>query len=290
MDSRPEWLKKKVLLNNVNINEVKTLLENSHLHTVCQSAKCPNIFECFGRKTATFMIMGDICTRNCAFCGIKSGKPSLLDEDEPKNVALGAKEMGLNYIVITSVTRDDLPDGGASHFAKTVKEIKKLLPFSKVECLVPDFGGDMNCLKIVLDEEISILDHNIETVKRNYPRIRRKANYQVSLDVLRKAKEIRPDIFTKSGFMLGLGETKKEIEELLIDLSEAYVDIITIGQYLRPSGNNVMVQKYYTSQELEEVKLLSQELGFKKVVCGTFVRSSYCAGEILEELLIAEED
>ncbi|MBC7334175.1 MAG: lipoyl synthase, partial [Actinobacteria bacterium] len=269
MGSKPTWLKKKVFLNNSNINKVKTLLENSHLHTVCQSAKCPNIFECFGKETATFMILGNVCTRNCAFCGIKSGKPSLPDIHEPKKVALAAREMDLKYVVITSVTRDDLPDGGASHFAKTVKEIRKLLPSAGVECLIPDFGGDLNSLKIVLGEEVSVLNHNVETVKRNYPEIRRGASYEVSLGILKMAKEINPNIFTKSSFMVGLGETRKEIEELLMDLSKADVDILTIGQYLRPSVDNVPVHRYYTPQEFEELKLLSKRFGFKKVVCGT---------------------
>lgn len=283
MDRKPGWLKKKIALNNTNIDKVKKLLEKSHLHTVCQSAKCPNIFECFSKKTATFMIMGDTCTRNCSFCGVDKGRPKVLDVAEPENIAKAAKEMGLSYVVITSVTRDDLPDGGARHFAKTVKEVKKLLPDSPIECLIPDFGGDINSLKIVLEQDLTVLNHNMETIYRNYPSIRKKANYKTSLNILKNSKRIKPDIYTKSGFMLGLGETKKEIIELLSDLKEVGCDIITIGQYLRPSLANIPVQKYYTPQEFEEIKTIAEGFKFKTVTCGVFVRSSYCAREVLDE-------
>lgn len=283
MDKKPYWLKKKISLNNSNINKVKNLLNSSHLHTVCQSAKCPNIFECFGKKTATFMIMGDKCSRNCSFCSVKHGICETLDEEEPLRVAMAAKEMGLNYIVITSVTRDDLPDGGAQHFAKTVKEIKKLIPNSKVECLIPDFGGNVNNLKILLDQDIAVLSHNIETIYRNYPIVRREANYRISLSILNFVKKIRPDVFTKSGFMLGLGEDRKEIIELLSDIERTGCDIITIGQYLRPNSYNLSVQKYYTPEEFNEVESIAKSFKFKSVSCGVFVRSSYKAEELLKE-------
>lgn len=286
MDKKPRWLKKKISLNNTNINKVKNLLNSSHLHTVCQSANCPNIFECFSRGTATFMIMGDKCSRNCGFCSVKHGIPETLDKGEPLRVAIAAKEMELNYIVITSVTRDDLADRGAQHFAKTVKEIKKLIPNSKVECLIPDFKGNMDNLKILLDQDVAVLSHNIETIFRNYPKVRKGANYRVSLNILNNAKKMRPDIFTKSGFMLGLGESRKEIIELLSDIEGTCCDIITIGQYLRPSSDNLPVQKYYTPEEFEEIKSIAKSFRFKSVSCGIFVRSSYRAEELLK---VAEE-
>ena len=282
MDKKPRWLKKKISLNNTNIKKVKNLLDSSHLHTVCQSANCPNIFECFGRGTATFMIMGDKCSRNCGFCSVEHGIPETLDEEEPLRVAIAAKEMGLNYIVITSVTRDDIDDGGAQHFAKTVKEINELIPNSKVECLIPDFKGNMDNLKILLDQDVAVLSHNIETIFRNYPIVRRGANYRVSLNILNSIKKIRPDIFTKSGFMLGLGESRKEIIELLSDIEHTCCDIITIGQYLKPSSDNLPVQKYYTPEEFEEIKLIAKSFRFKSVSCGMFVRSSYRAEESLK--------
>jgi len=232
------------------------------------------------------MIMGDKCSRNCGFCSVKHGIPETLDKGEPLRVAIAAKEMELNYIVITSVTRDDLADRGAQHFAKTVKEIKKLIPNSKVECLIPDFKGNMDNLKILLDQDVAVLSHNIETIFRNYPKVRKGANYRVSLNILNNAKKMRPDIFTKSGFMLGLGESRKEIIELLSDIEGTCCDIITIGQYLRPSSDNLPVQKYYTPEEFEEIKSIAKSFRFKSVSCGIFVRSSYRAEELLK---VAEE-
>ena len=285
MDRKPDWLKKKINLNNININQVKNLIDNSHLHTVCQSAKCPNIFECFGKKTSTFMLMGDICTRNCSFCGVDSGKPEPLDKDEHYRVADAVKKMGLKYVVITSVTRDDLSDGGAAHFADAVREVKKLNPESKVECLIPDFKGNIENLKILLREDPDVLNHNVETIKINYSRVRNKANYAESLSLLRRAKKINSNIFTKSGFIVGLGESREEIKELLSDLKDAGCDIITIGQYLRPSSENVEVSKYYTPQEFKELKNLAESFKFKVVVSGVFVRSSYNAGIVLDKIL-----
>ena len=281
---KPEWLKKTVSLNNSNINQVKDLLANLNLNTVCQSAKCPNIFECFSKKTATFMLMGNICTRNCAFCGVRSGKPQNLDKFEPKNIAKAVKEMGLSYIVLTSVTRDDLEDGGAKHFAKTVKEIKNTDPNLKVECLIPDFKGSKENLKILLDEKPDVLNHNLETIKRNYKTIRDQASYSKSLAILKNSKDINPEVLTKSGFMLGLGEEIEEILELLHDLESTNCDIVTIGQYLQPSKENYPVQKYYSGEEFEKIKNLAGNFNFKSVVAGIFVRSSYEAASTINEI------
>lgn len=281
---KPEWLKKTVSLNNSNINQVKDLLANLNLNTVCQSAKCPNIFECFSKKTATFMLMGNICTRNCAFCGVKSGKPQNLDKFEPKNIAKAVKEMGLSYIVLTSVTRDDLEDGGAKHFAKTVREIKNTDLKLKVECLIPDFKGSKENLKILLDEKPDVLNHNLETIKRNYKTIRDQASYSKSLAILKNSKDINPEVLTKSGFMLGLGEEIEEILELLHDLESTNCDIVTIGQYLQPSKENYAVQKYYSGEEFEKIKNLASSFNFRSVVAGIFVRSSYEAVSTINEI------
>jgi len=281
---KPEWLKKSISLNNSNINQVQELLTNLKLNTVCQSAKCPNIFECFSKKTATFMLMGNICTRNCAFCGVKSGKPQDLDKFEPENIAKAVNEMGLSYIVLTSVTRDDLGDGGANHFAKTVREIKMINPNLKVECLIPDFKGNKENLKILLDAKPDVLNHNLETIKRNYKTIRYQASYNRSLDILKNSKDINPEVLTKSGFMLGLGEEKEEILELLHDLESINCDIVTIGQYLQPSKENYPVQKYYSGEEFEKIKNLADSFNFKSVVAGIFVRSSYKAALTISEI------
>jgi len=235
------------------------------------------------------MIMGDICTRNCSFCGVKKGKPDALDENEPENIAKTAKEMGLKYIVVTSVTRDDLPDGGARHFAKTIREIKKLIPGSKVECLIPDFNGNIDNLKIVLEQDLVVLNHNTETIYRNYPVVRGKANYRTSLNILSSAKKIKPEIYTKSGFMLGLGESREEITELLSDIKKTGCDIVTIGQYLRPSSASIPVQKYYTPEEFEAIKDITKSFKFKSAACGVFVRSSHNADSVLKKAVEANQ-
>jgi lipoyl synthase len=282
---KPEWLKKTVSLNNSNINQVKDLLSNFKLNTVCQSAKCPNIFECFSKKTATFMLMGNICTRNCAFCGVMTGKPQNLEKSEPKNIAKAVKVMGLTYIVLTSVTRDDLKDGGAKQFAKTVSEIKTIDPNLKVECLIPDFKGKKENLKILIDVKPDVLNHNLETIKRNYKVIRDHASYNNSLNILKNSKDIDSQILTKSGFMLGLGEEIEEILELLHDLERVNCDIVTIGQYLQPSKENYPVQKYYSGEEFEKIKNLASSFNFKSVAAGIFVRSSYEAASIYKYIL-----
>jgi lipoic acid synthetase len=285
LDSKPDWLKKKISLNNSNIKQVKNLISDLHLNTVCQSAKCPNIFECFSKKTATFMLMGDICTRNCGFCGIKSGKPEKLAVGEPYSVARAAKEMKLKYVVITSVTRDDLSDGGSAHFAKTVNEIRKLNPYIRIECLIPDFKGDTTSLRVLLSEDLNVLGHNMETVQENYSRVRKNADYETSLNILRSVKILRPEIYTKSGFMLGLGEKREQIKRLLSDLEEADCDIVTIGQYLRPSDSNTLVRRYYSPEEFGEVKEIAESFDFKSVSSDIFVRSSYNADIILNKVI-----
>ncbi len=283
MDKKPPWLKKKISLDNKNISTIRKLIDSSSLHTVCQSAKCPNIYECFSKRTATFMLMGDTCTRNCGFCGVESGRPLPLDGDEPKKIASAIKEMKLLYAVITSVTRDDLDDGGASHFARTVRAIKKLNPDTRVECLIPDFGGSKESLEVLLSEDLDVLNHNIETVKVNYGKARSSADYGRSLKLLSQAKEIKPDIYTKSGFMVGLGENREQIGELLEDLMESKVDIVTIGQYLSPSKDNIEVSKYYTPEEFAEIEKSAKIKGFKAVAAGPFVRSSYGAELVLDK-------
>jgi len=289
LDKKPSWLKKKIRLNNSNISKVKKLLDSSHLHTVCQSAKCPNIYECFSKKTATFMLMGDICTRNCGFCGIESGRPRPPDSKECENIAKAVKEMGLLYVVLTSVTRDDIDDGGASHFYKAARCIKELNPDTKVECLIPDFKGNIASLKKILSGDLDVLNHNVETVKDNYSKVRKNADYRRSLKLLKNTKEIRPDIYTKSGFMLGLGETIEKVKELLADLKESNVDIITIGQYLQPSPDNIEVSKYYRPEEFEGIKKTAMDMGFTAVEAGPFIRSSYCAEAVLDSALRQKE-
>jgi lipoic acid synthetase len=226
--------------------------------------------------------MGDMCTRNCAFCGVESGRPGPLDGDEPERIALAVKEMGLNYAVITSVTRDDIKDGGALHFLKTIKAIKKHNPQTKVECLVPDFGGETESLRNVLSGDLDVLNHNVETVKEYYQEVRKNADYRRSLRLLGDVKRIKPGIYSKSGFMLGLGEDMAQVTELLEDLRQKDVDIITIGQYLQPSPENIRVSKYYTPEEFKQIRKTALGMGFMAVEAGPFVRSSYCAETVLE--------
>lgn len=259
---------------------VKKLLRRLGLNTVCEEANCPNIGECFSKKTATFMIMGDVCTRNCPYCSVSHGKPGPLDPLEPFKVATAVKELGLEYVVITSVDRDDLPDGGASHFARVVEEIRKISESIKIEVLIPDFRGDFNALKVVVESNPDVINHNIETVKSLYRMVRPGGNYERSLLILRKVKEFNPGKITKSGFMVGLGESFEEIVQLLQDLKSSGVDIITVGQYLQPSKESLTVQRYYTDEEFEKIEKLGRSLGFREVFSGKLVRSSYHAGEV----------
>jgi lipoic acid synthetase len=263
------------------LSDVKRILRKGKLHTVCEESKCPNIGECFSKKTATFLIMGDVCTRGCRYCSVKKGKPKPLNPDEPKNLALAAKQLGLKYIVITSVTRDDLPDGGASHFAACIGEIKKLIPDAKVEVLTPDFKGKTELVDIVLKEKPFVFNCNIETVERLYPKIRLGGNYEWTLKVLKHSKENYPEIYTKSGLMVGLGETWGDIRKTLEDLRKVECDILTVGQYLQPTKKQIEVQKEYTEEEFLKIKDLAEELGFKYVFSGRWVRSSYKAWEVV---------
>jgi lipoic acid synthetase len=273
----PEWIKTKAS----GLHETKTFLRGHGLSTVCEEARCPNKGYCFSKPTATFMILGDHCTRDCGFCSVKSGSPSFVDAEEPERVAEAAYEMGLRYVVITSVTRDDLPDGGALQFAKTIRAVKSKLPDTKVEVLTPDFKGDVNSLKIVLDAGPDVFNHNMETIKRLYDVVRPQADYECSINVLRNAKKIAPDIKTKSGMMLGLGETLDEVIDLFKDLRNAGCDFLTVGQYLRPTKKNLPVVEYIRPEIFDEIKKKAIELGFEFVASGPLVRSSMNAEEFL---------
>ncbi len=263
---------------------LKKRLRKLSLHTVCEEANCPNIGECFSRGVATFMILGDTCTRNCPYCDVNHGKPKPLDEKEPENVAKMVKKLGLRYVVITSVDRDDLSDGGASHFAKTIKAIKALNKSILVEILIPDFKGKSGALKTVIDAKPDVINHNIETVPSLYPKVRHRGNYEYSLSVLRQVKKLSPDTPTKSGIMVGLGEIKEEIIDVMKDLRKVDCDILTIGQYLQPSLNHLPVSKYYTDEEFEELGEIGYSLGFKEVYSGKLVRSSYRADIIFDKI------
>ena len=272
----PEWIKVKAP-GSPNYLSLKRILRQKNLHTVCEEARCPNIGECWGNKTATFLILGDTCTRGCRFCAIDKGKPLALDPEEPRNVALVVKDLGLDHIVVTSVNRDDLPDGGAAHFAKTVFWIKTLNPQIRVELLIPDFDGNLQALKTVLESAIEILNHNIETVPRLYGKVRPGHTYECSLNILTEAKRFRHDVLTKSGLMLGVGETYDEVIATLQELREKKVDIVTLGQYLQPSNRQLKVDRYVTPDEFKEFRMVGERLGFRHVESGPLVRSSYHA-------------
>jgi lipoic acid synthetase len=267
---------------------VSDLLKSKHLHTICRSARCPNIGHCWERKTATFLILGDTCTRNCGFCAVAKGVPAALDSGEPDRVADAALSLGLKYVVITSVTRDDLPDGGAGHFARTVRAVKAGSPGTKVEALIPDFAGDETALDIVLQARPDVLNHNLETVEALYPEIGRPAgNYRRSLGVLASAK--RKGARTKSGLMLGLGEGPAEILRAFADLRQAGCDLLTLGQYLQPAAANPPVARYYPPGEFEAFRERALGLGFQEVVAGPLVRSSFEAERLYETVREREE-
>ncbi|MBI2988624.1 MAG: lipoyl synthase [Deltaproteobacteria bacterium] len=272
----PDWVKVRAP-GSPSYLRLKRILRDHSLHTVCEEARCPNIGECWGHSTATFLILGDICTRGCRFCAIGKGKPALLDPEEPRNVGIVVKDLGLDHIVVTSVDRDDLPDGGSNHFAKTVFWIKALSPAIRVEVLIPDFKGDRNALETVVRSGIHVLNHNVETVPRLYKKVRPGSVYQRSLAVLKAAKEMRPDVLTKSGLMLGVGETLDEVMTTLSDLRGHDCDIVTIGQYLQPSLDQLPVDRYVTPEEFRELKTKAEKLGFRHVESGPLVRSSYHA-------------
>jgi lipoic acid synthetase len=281
----PDWLRR----SQTHFEPVTTLkneLRRLNLHTVCESARCPNIHECFSRSAATFMILGNLCTRGCTFCSVPKGSPAKrdfrLDPEEPANVARMASAMQLKYVVITSVNRDDLPDGGSHHWAATVREVRRALPHAQVEVLTPDFCGDMAAVQRVLDAGPHVFNHNMETVQRLYSRVRPQASYQQSLDVLAYAKAARPDLLTKSGLMVGLGETAPEVEQLLRDLVAHQTDIATIGQYLQPTRRNMPVAEYITPAQFDLYRDFGLSMGLRMVFSGPYVRSSYMADMVNE--------
>ena len=274
---KPEWIRIDARSNG-NVQQVKKQLRELKLHTVCEEASCPNLAECFSHKTATLMIMGAICTRRCPFCDVAHGRPMPLDQNEPKNVASTIKQLGLKYVVITSVDRDDLRDGGASHFAEVVKEARAISDTLKVEILVPDFRGKVDLALEKLSQQVpDVLNHNMETVPRLYECVRPGADYHGSLNLLYQFKRLHPEVDTKSGLMVGLGETKDEIIQVMKDLRANDVDMLTIGQYLQPSKYHLAVERYVTPQEFKEYETIGYELGFKNVASGPMVRSSYHA-------------
>ncbi|MEE9198718.1 MAG: lipoyl synthase [Dehalococcoidia bacterium] len=277
-ERRPPWLKVRFKAGP-NFLELKSLLRRQTLHTVCEEAHCPNIFECFENRTATFMILGDICTRACRFCAITSGKPTWHDWGEPERVARSVRELGLAHVVVTSVARDDLEDGGAGVFAATIRKIQEYAPDTRVEVLIPDFQGSEAALEMVIAAGPDILNHNIETVERLQRYVRSRARYDRSMELLRRAKGKATGMLTKSGIMLGVGETLGEVLQTMADLRETGCDILTIGQYLRPSERHLPISRYYTPQEFRELKEEGLNMGFRYVESGPLVRSSYHAHE-----------
>ncbi|MCS7230051.1 MAG: lipoyl synthase [Candidatus Kryptonium sp.] len=273
-EKRPDWLKIKLQVNG-SFTYVRNIVNVYKLHTVCEEAHCPNMSECWSRGTATFMILGDVCTRSCGFCAVKTGKPEWFDQDEPRRVAEAVKLMGIKHAVITSVNRDDLKDGGAWAFAETVRQIRKLVPECRVEVLIPDFKGDESALDIVIEAKPDILNHNVETVPRLYKTVRPQAKYERSLKVLDYCK--KRGLVTKTGIILGLGETNEEVIEVMKDLRKIDVDILTLGQYLQPTKMHLPVDRYVTPEEFEMFKNIGLEMGFKYVESGPLVRSSYHA-------------
>ena len=282
MGSLPPWIRRRFPPQE-EWERVERLLRSLSLHTVCESARCPNLGECFRRGTATFLILGDTCTRSCRFCAVKKGIPLPPDPEEPRRVAEAARTLSLHHVVVTSVTRDDLPDGGAEHFAKTIRAIRECLPQATVEVLVPDFQGSAEALEVVLAARPDVLNHNVETVPRLYSLVRPQADYARSLELLRRTRARYPGILVKSGLMVGLGETQKEVEAVLWDLKEAGCDVVTIGQYLRPTAWHLPVAAYVPPEVFAYYREYALRLGFRGVASGPFVRSSYRAEEFVRE-------
>lgn len=280
MKRLPDYLKRQII-DTEKTKTVRHILKNNCLNTVCENARCPNKNECYQKNTATFLIMGKVCTRNCRYCNIGCEKPEPLNPEEPKKLANAVKELGLKYSVITSVTRDDLKDGGANHFAQTIYEIRKISPNTKIEILTPDFKGDTKALDTIIEAHPDVFNHNIETIKRLFKIARPQGNYRRSLEVLKYIKE-NSNIPTKSGFMVGLGETKDEIKQTFDDLIEVGCDILTVGQYIQPSKQHLEIDKYYTEDEFEELNELAKQAGFKKYQIAPLVRSSYNAFKLFE--------
>lgn len=281
---RPKWLRAPAPVGE-NYRELKRLVQDLNLHTVCESAACPNVGECWNRRTATFMILGNVCTRRCGFCAVQKGAPLDVDYDEPRRVAEACEILGLRYAVITSVNRDDRKDGGAGLFALTIEAIRERIPHCKIEVLVPDFQGSHAAMETVMNAHPDVLNHNTETVPRLYRQVRLGARYERSLDMLRYAKQLRPHVPTKSGVMLGLGETKQEVLQVMRDLHDHHVDILTLGQYLRPSQKHLPILRYIPQEEFNEYKLAGLEMGFGHIEAGPLVRSSYHADGAEEAVL-----
>lgn len=275
---KPEWLKIRLPKSSERIDEIKRQLRKNKLHTVCEEASCPNLPECFNHGTATFMILGDICTRRCPFCDVAHGKPLAPDAEEPAKLAQTVADMKLRYVVLTSVDRDDLRDGGAQHFADCVSAIRAKCPDTKIEILVPDFKGRMDIALEILDKNPpDVFNHNLETAPRLYTKARPSANYKWSLELLRRFKELQPNVATKSGLMVGLGETNEELMEVFEDLRANNVEMLTVGQYLQPSKHHLAVERYVTPAEFADLKKFADSIGFDNAACGPFVRSSYHA-------------
>lgn len=275
----PDYLKRPII-DTDKTRTVRKILKTKCLNTVCENARCPNKNECYTKNTATFLIMGNDCTRNCKYCNISCARPEPLDLEEPKHVAEAVQALGLKYAVITSVTRDDLPDGGAEHFANCIYEIRKLCPDTKIEILTPDFKGNKDCLDVIIKAHPDVFNHNIEAVQDIFKSVRPQGDYECSLEVLKYVKD-NSDILTKSGLIIGLGETFEQIEQTLIDLKNVGCDIVTIGQYIQPSKHHLEVAKYYTPEEYDKLKELANKVGIKNYQIGPLVRSSYRAAELV---------
>ena len=278
---KPAWLKIKIS-SNAGLHSTVDMMRKLNLHTVCEEAKCPNLMECFSKKTATFMILGRECTRNCTFCTVSKNEPSNVDAKEPLHVAEAVKKLALKHVVITSVTRDDLPDGGAGHFVAVIEAVREVSPSTDIEVLIPDFQGDKDALCKVVKAKPKVINHNIETINRLYPEVRPMANYHRTLELLKRVKEMDGNIYSKSGFMVGFGEKEEEVIDLLHDLREFGCDIVTIGQYLAPSKEHHPVVEYVTPDTFAFYKNKAEEMGFTFVASSPFVRSSYNAGEAFE--------
>ncbi len=279
MRRHPNWLKVSIP-GGRNYVKMKSILHDAKIHTICEEAKCPNINECFRSGTAVFLILGNVCTRNCLYCNVTHGKPNNLDPKEPENIALSVKKLGLKYVVITSVTRDDLSDGGASVFTQTIEKVKVMNPEAMIEVLIPDFKGDISALKSIVDAKPNIINHNIEVVKELFSDIRPKGDYKISLNLLSKIKKLNNSMNSKSGFMVGIGETYDQIIDTMKDLRKSDVDFLTIGQYLQPTNKHTKIKKYYTPDEFNELKRIGLDFGFKHVESGPLVRSSYHAADV----------
>lgn len=285
--SKPDWLKKRIPKSEKYLKNLKLIKSNS-LNTVCSNANCPNIEECFEKNKATFIILGNNCTRNCRYCNISNEKPEKIDTDEPENISKAIKLLNLNYVVITSVTRDDLDDGGSNHFADIVNKIKADNADIKIELLIPDFRNNTESIELICNLGVEVINHNIETAKELFPVIRPMGNYETSINVLKKIKMSRPKQLTKSGLMIGLGETREQIIACIKDLNNANIDILTIGQYMQPSKKHYPVKKYYTPEEFEELRSIAEDIGIRHVFSAPLVRSSYGAEKIFNDIINKE--